>query len=116
MCVITIINKKDDLSYTELFFVELTNNISIKDIEEILDYTKKGKILKVDKTKENINACKLYEFISPEDVFIAIQEGNFLSSMKMINYLIENWINIYEDNSGMRLYLERLGEFFKPLL
>jgi hypothetical protein len=128
MYMLTVVEENENANYIpstnkEFTFIEV-DGIPISSIEEALNVTKKPKkcsILKIEKNKQRENSIKLYEFISPENVFDAIQKPNFLISMQLIpmqliQYLITNWQEYHKNDESIMFYVNRIKSLLKELL
>jgi len=119
MHLVTFVTENDNINYNpstnkSFYFIEIHNPISIEEAVEALS-VKNGKILKIEQDSES-NGAKLYEFLSPEDVFIATQKPGFMMTMKVLQYLVVNWEILYKDDTAQMFYVERIKASFAPLL
>jgi len=126
MYTLTVIEEYGNANYNpstskKLSFVECELDVDLAPIEEALELTKnsrnnKCKVLKVSEEKHE-NATKLYQFISPENMFDAVfQNPNFLISMKLLQYLVRNWEKVHNDNESAMFYVGRIKSLLKDLL
>lgn len=114
MYTATFIENK--LGYEEITYL-IIDKIPVDKLEEALRLTKNGKILKLEHFKnDDMKLTKLYEFISPKELFLAIQKPNFLLSMEIIQFLVKNWMFIHKNNEAEMFYLNRVKKLLGVLL